>query len=162
MSYRLILRLLVTPLLNGCFENSQSWSKFPVFPNANDVQEFNLLEDRAHQVSYVVTAVYPNTGVAEFYSGEVREPWVPCFEMIKWQSFADATRDPAAYIHQVRLYWVNYETNRLLLLGIRYISEGSKFKELPDNPNQNIYLVEYQEANVDQMIATLELTCVRT
>ncbi len=72
------------------------------------------------------------------------------------------TQTPPAFIHQMLLHWANYESNRLLLLGVRYVSEDATYRKLPDNQIQNIHLVEYQEVSLEEAVSRLGLSCEHT
>ncbi len=149
-------------LLSGCAESSVQWTEWPIAPGAENIRQYPLGDEGAHQISFEVHAGYPSKAVAEFYSRKVESPWVRCYSDMKWQSFGDATQTPAAFVHQMLLHWVNYEEDRLLLLGIRYISEDATYREFPDNKTQRVHLVEYRQLSVEEAVSALGLDCEHT
>ena len=146
-------------LATGCGTGGNDWTEFPVHPDAKHVQEFNLGYGAAKQRQYVVDAAYPDKKVPEFYSNNIGQPWVACEFNDEWGSFEAATREAPIFVHQYLRYWANFETGRLLMLAARYESEGGEYCEVPDNANQNIYLVEYKEGDIADAISRLKLVC---
>ena len=157
-----IASLILPALLIACSVNSVQWTEFPIIEGAENIQQYNLEKVKAHQISFILNAEYPSTEVAEFYFEQVKSPWVRCFGEMKWQSHADATQTPSVFIHQLLMHWVNFESNRLLLLGFRYVSEGINYREMPNNDVQNVNLLEYKEMSLEEAISTLGLNCERT
>ncbi len=149
-------------LLSGCSGDAVEWADWPAAPGAENVQNYDLRNDNARQISFDMNAEYPNELVAKFYSEQVKRPWVRCYQEVEWQSFGDATRTPPAFIHQMLLHWADFENNRLLLLSVRYVSEGAGYRKLPDTHIQNVHLVEYHEVSVEDAVARLGLNCGRT
>jgi len=157
------LNYLLPLLILGCSSgDAQQWSEFTTYPEAEKVQEYSDEQRITHQVSFLVEAEYPNNAVVEFYIKQVKEPWVPCFREVEWQSFGDGTRKPPAFIHQMLLHWVNYESNRTLVLAVRYVSDGGAYRKLPDNQTQYVSLAEYQQVSVEDAISDLGLVCGHT
>ena len=147
--------------LTSCSGDSEHRTRFPIFPKAENVQEFEFGSYNAYQIIYTVSAAYPDLSVAEFYSSQIKRPWVPCYGDMEWESFGDASRQPATFVHQILMHWANLEDGRLLLLGIRYISEGSGFRKVPDNSIQDVHLVEYREGDINESVKRLGLECER-
>lgn len=156
------LSILFLMALSGCSEDSVQWEEWPVVPGAENIRVYDFEKDNARQLYFEVSAEYPSKVVSEFYTKKVKNPWVRCYQEMKWKSFGDATQTPPAFIHQMVLHWANYKNDRLLLLGIRYVSSEANYRKLPDNQTQNVYLVEYQEADLDDAISRLGLNCERT
>lgn len=148
-------------LLYGCSGDAVEWVDWPIPPGARNIQSYDLNNDNAHQISFNVNAGYPNKLVAEFYSEQVKSPWVRCYQKMEWQYFGDVTQTPPAFIHQMLLHWADFENNRLLLLGVRYASESAVFRKRPDTKIQNVNLVEYHEVRVEDVVARLGLHCKR-
>jgi len=151
--------ILFCVLLTGCSESSSQWAKWSVPPKAENIQNYDFSNGQAHQVSFDMTAEYPSKLIAEFYSKQVTSPWTRCYQEMEWQSFGDVSRAPHTFIHQMLLHWVNYESERLLVLGVQYVSQGDKFRKVPDNQIQNAHLVEYQEVSLEEAVSRLNLSC---
>ena len=62
-------------------------------------------------------------------------------------------------VHEVRLHWVNFEQDRVILLGVWYQSKGQQAVDVPDNSKQKVDLVEYRDAGVTEVIDHLGLVC---
>ena len=148
--------------LASCSGEPSQEVEWPIIPGAKNIKSYNLKKEKAHQLSFEVNATYPSRSVANFYSKQVKKPWVPCYQKLEWQSFRDDTKVPPVYVHQLLLHWANYENNQLLLLGVRYVSKGTDYRNVPENNLQNVNLVEYQEVNVKDVVANLGLDCGRT
>lgn len=146
-------------LASGCSTGSNDWSEFPTHPDAEHVQVFNLRYGSAKQQHYVIEAVYPDKQVLEFYSKNIGPPWVACEFKDEWMSFEDATKNAPIFVHQSLRYWVNFETERLLMLAVRYESESGEYREIPDNTKQNVYLVENREGDISDALSRLKLVC---
>lgn len=146
-------------LASGCGIGSNDWAELPVHPDAEHMQEFNLGYRAAKQQQYFVEAVYPDKQVLEFYSKNIGPPWVACGFKDEWESFEDATKDEPIFVHQFLRYWANFETGRLLMLAVRYESEGGEYREVPDNTKQNVYIVEYREGDIADAVSRLKLVC---
>lgn len=156
------LKWIVPLVVVACTSGPQNWTEFPPFPGAKDARTFSLKKEQARQVSFTVDAEYPDKTVVEFYAREVRKPWVPCFSETEWQLFADTSGKQAIFVHQVLVHWVNFEQDRLLLLGVRYESEGEEQRQVPGSTIQNVDLAEYRLANIEEAVNRLGLTCERT
>lgn len=146
-------------LVSGCGSGGGDWSEFPVHPDAEYAQEFNIGFGAGKERYFVVEAVYPDKRVSEFYSEKIGPPWVACNFKDEWESFGSATKEAQIFVHQFLRYWVNYESGRILMLAVRYESEGGEYCEVPDNAKQNVYLVEYKESDIAEAVSRLKLVC---
>ena len=146
-------------LLSGCGLGSGDWSEFPVHPDAEHAQEFNIGFGAGKERYFVVEVAYPDKRVSEFYSEKIRLPWVACDFKDEWESFGDTTKEGPVFVHQFLRYWANYESGRILLLAVRYESEGGEYCEVPDSAKQNVYLVEYKESDIAEAVSRLKLIC---
>lgn len=154
------LRWMALVLIAGCSSEPGNWTELAAHPAAKGIKTYNLKQDRARQTSYEIEAEYPDPAVVDFYTGQVSEPWIPCFSEVEWQRLVnDDSEIKVITVHQVRLHWVNYEQDRLLLLGIWYESKGKQAVDVPDNSEQKVDLVEYQQTNVSEAITRLGLLC---
>jgi hypothetical protein len=155
------LQWAVVLLVTGCASGElEGWTELPSYPEATNAKTYNLKEEKARQLSYEVDAEYPDLGVVEFYSEHIGAPWVPCFSGAEWKRLVnDDDELKVLTVHEVRLHWVNFEQDRLLLLGVWYQSKGKQAVDIPDNSGQKVDLVEYQDANVTELIERLELAC---
>lgn len=157
-----ILKWIILLLLVGCSSGQQNWTEFPPYPDAKDIRTYNLKRENARQISFVVDVEYPDRAVVDFYSAQINRPWTRCFSEAQWQLYDDTASKTAAFVHQILVYWVNFEQDRLLLLAVRYESEGEKYRQVPEGSKQHIDLAEYREANVEEAINRLGLVCERT
>lgn len=147
-------------LITGCASELENWTEFPSYPDAKSLKTYNLKQDRARQISYGIDAEYPDLAVVDFYTDHMAESWMPCFSGTEWQKLINDDSDlKVITVHQVRLHWVNFEQDRLILLGIWYESKGKQAVDVPDNSDQKVDLIEYQEANAQEVIARLGLDC---
>lgn len=154
------LKWAVLLLIAGCSSGLDNWTEFPSYPEAKGVKTYKLKQDRARQISYEIDAEYPDLAVVDFYTDHIDASWVPCFSGTEWQQLINDDSDlKVITVHQVRLHWVNFEQDRLILLGIWYESKGKQAVEVPDNSDQKVDLIEYQEANAREVIARLGLAC---
>lgn len=154
------LRWVVLFLITGCSSELDNWTELPSYPEAKAVKTYNLTQDQARQLSYEIDAEYPDLAVVDFYSGHLDESWAPCFSGTEWQQLINDDSDiKVITVHQVRLHWVNFEQDRMILLGIWYESKGKQAVDIPDNSDQKVDLIEYQEANATEVIARLGLVC---
>ncbi len=169
MKYRFLLPWITVSscmLLAGCSEESSNWStiksgwsKWPEYPDSKNIQSYEFTGGSAKQLSYEVLATYPDTSVAQFYHNEITEPWISCYSEIEWQSFGDISQEPHIFIHQLILHWVNDQSELMLALSIRYVSEGSEFRNNPDNLTQYVDLIEYKGVDRDKAISEFKLAC---
>jgi len=150
-----VLLLLVT----GCAGGLGGWTELPAYAQAKDTKTYDLKGENARQVSYEVEAEYPDLSVVDFYREHIGAPWVPCFTGTEWQRLINDDDVKVLTVHEVRLHWVNYEQDRLILLGVWYQSKGHQAVEVPDNSKQKVDLVEYQDAGVTEVIDRLGLVC---
>jgi len=151
--------ILIVLLATGCTSEKQDWSEFSTYDKAIDIDNYVFPNGVANQVYFKVKAQYPNTDVLNFYKTTITSPWVECTESNDWQSFGDISGNEPLFIHQTAQRWVNREKNRLLLFAIKYRSQGSESRKMPDNNIQNVYLVEYVQPNIDDAISDLGITC---
>jgi len=150
----------VLPLLMaGCSAGLEGWTELPAYAQAKGTKTYNLKEDRARQISYEVEAEYPDLAVVDFYLEQIGAPWVPCFSEAEWTRLINDDDKKVITVHEVRLHWVNFELDRLILLGVWYESKGEQAVEVPDNTEQKVDLVEYQDANVQEVVERLGLEC---
>jgi len=145
--------------LTGCTTEQHDWSEFSVYDKAIDIDNYVFPNGSVNQVFYKVKAQYPNKDVLNFYKTTIKSPWVKCTEGNNWESFGDISGNEPLFIHQTSQRWVNRDKNRLLLLAIKYRSQGSESRETPDNSIQNVYLVEYYEPNITETLSILGVTC---
>ncbi len=151
--------MLIIPVLAGCTSEKHSWTDFAIYDKAKDIDKFTFPSGSANQVFYKVKSEYPDQAVLDFYKKTISAPWVECAESTNWDSFEDTSGNEPLFIHQILHRWVNKEKYRLLLLAIKYRSQGSVSRKQPDNNIQNVYLVEYYEPNIDEVLSTLGITC---
>jgi hypothetical protein len=138
------------------------WATFPLYPEAKDVQNIPLSEGtaKANELYFKVDAPYPSISVLDYYSKQITDPWISCTsDSEDWQKFGDESGKTPKYIHYIRRYWVNFDKKRMLLLAIRYYSNGSECREKPDTNVQNIYLMEYEDDNLQERTAMLKIKC---
>ena len=160
-----IMILILSCFLIGCdfsSENGEPWTTFTTASDAKNLQKDILGKGSAHQTSYTLNAVYPDTSVATLYFDQIKHPWAPCFDQIKWDSFGDISSKPDTFVHHLLLHWVNYDKERLLLLNISYTSKGSAHRKIPDNTLQTVNLVEYKQTDLKANISRLGLECKTT
>ena len=147
-------------LVTGCSSGLENWTELPSYPEAKDIKNYNLKQEKARQISYEIDAEYPSLEVVDFYTGHINGSWVPCFSEAEWQQLInDDSDEKVITVHQVRLHWANFEQDRLFLLGVWYESEGGQAVDVPDNSEQKVDLIEYQPANVTEVITGLGLVC---
>ena len=153
------LSILLTFILTGCTQEQKDWSNFDVYDKAINIDNYVFPNGSANQIFYKVKEQYPNKDVLNFYKATITAPWIACTESDNWESFGDVSGNEPLFIHQIVQRWVNRDKSRLLLLAIKYRSQGSKHRAMPDNNIQNIYLVEYIESNIEESLLALGLTC---
>ena len=159
MRYFIKLSTIIIFALAGCATEQHDWSEFSAYDKAIDIDTYVFPNGSANQVFYKAKAKYPNKEVLNFYKTTIATPWVECSESDNWESFGDISGDEPLFIHQILQRWVNKDKNRLLLLVIKYRSQGSESRKMPDNNIQNVYLVEYYEPNIDEALSALEVSC---
>jgi len=159
MRHFIILSTIIIFVLTGCMTEQHDWSEFSAYDKAIDIDTYVFPNGSANQVFYKVKAQYPNKDVLKFYKTTIKSPWVKCAEGNNWESFGDVSGNEPLFVHQTLQRWVNKDKNRLLLLAIKYRSQGSESRKVPDNNIQNVYLVEYYEHNIDETLSALGILC---
>ncbi len=157
MVFTLTMMLLLPAIVLGA-----DWASFPIYPEAKDIQHIPLSEGtaKANELFFKVEASYPSERVLDYYSKQITNPWVSCTsDSENWQNFGDVSGKTPRYIHYIRRYWVDFNKKRLLLLAIRYYSKGSESREKPDNNDQNVFLIEYEDENLQQTTTMLKIKC---
>ena len=153
------ITLLSIFLVSGCSTEHHEWTEFPAYDKAIDIDNYVFPNGIANQIFYKVKTQYPNTDVLKYYKSIIKKPWIECTEKNEWQSFGDVSGNEPLFIHQTAQRWVNRDKNRLLLLAIKYRSQGVESRETPDNNIQNVYLVEYYEPDIEKTLSALEVSC---
>ena len=160
MMTRITILSVVTLLsLLGCVSEISEWSDFQTYQAAENMQEQSILNGSARQISFSVDTSYPNRDVVNFYRANIKLPWKPCSRQENWQSFGDISGKEPLFIHQILQHWINKDKSRLLLLAVKYQSKGSEHRKLPDSTEQQVYLVEYKEPELERAIKELGLSC---
>jgi len=133
-------------------------TKLPVPDGALEVRETTFANGRAYQTDFTLKVPYPDSGALDHYIKAVPAPWVRCDWAPNWDSHLDGTMTPIHTVHQQMHVWVNRETERALLVAMRYYS-ASDCAPKPLNDDQRVVVVEYMGVNVEDHIKTLELKC---
>ena len=151
--------VLIIFIVTGCTSEQHDWTEFSAYDKAIDIDTYVFPNGSANQVFFKVKAEYPNKDVLNFYKTTIKSPWIECSDKSDWQSFGDISGNEPLFIHQTMQRWVNKDKNRLLLLAIKYRSQGSDNRDSPDNNIQNVYLIEYYEPNIADTPSALGVSC---
>lgn len=133
-------------------------TKLPAPEGALDVNQVTFAQGRAHQTDFTLKVPYPDERVLDHYTKMVPASWIRCEWAPKWDSHLDGTVTPMRTVHQQLHIWVNRESQRALLLAMRYYS-ASDCAPRPLNVDQKVVLVEYMGVDVDDHIKNLQLRC---
>ena len=132
---------------------------FPVPAGALETRQFPLENGRAFQTDFTMQVRYPGTPALDHYAKTVKAPWVRCeWSGLEWQRFLDSTASPPHTVHQQLHMWLNPDSRRTLMLGIRYISSKDS-RGRPENDTQRVVVVEYFDQDIKDVVAKLNLKC---
>lgn len=149
--------VLAVTLLAAC-QSREEPTRLSLPVGAVDVQEVQLLGGKAHETLFTMQVRFPANPALKHYSKEIKGPWVRCNWVPEWQSFVDGTEVPNKTVHQQMYVWINRPAKRMLTLSSRYYSSEHCPGE-PENEVQQVILVEYLDANIDDTISHLKLEC---
>ena len=120
------LAWLLLLLVTGCSSEPGGWTELPAYAQAKGARTYDLKGENARQVSYEVEAEYPDLAVVDFYREHIGAPWMPCFSRPEWKRLINDEGVKVLTVHEVRLHWVNFEQDRLILL--RVFEESAKYR----------------------------------
>lgn len=155
----LFVTLFFMLTVTSCSTEQHEWSEFSVYDKAIDIDSYVFPNGSGNQIFFKVKAQYPNQDVLNYYKDAINEPWIKCSDNNDWENFGDISGNEPLFIHQISQRWVNKDKNRLLLLAIKYRSQGSESRKTPDNNIQNVYLVEYFVSDVHETLSSLGAAC---
>jgi len=153
------LGILIAFYILSISANAAEWSNIPFHENAQNKNEYVFSNSAAKQISYEIKAKYPSLEILSFYKKSIGNKWSICKGKEQWDSFGDLAGESPLFIHQLIQYWVNYSENKFIMLAIKYESQGSEYLEYPDTNIQKVFLVEYKENDLSQVLKMLKLEC---
>jgi hypothetical protein len=126
---------------------------------ATNVREISFPDGSAHQTDFTLAVRYPTNGALEYYSKALPNSWQRCdWSGPEWGSFLDGTVNPVETVHQQLHMWINRSAHRTLMLSMQYRSP-SDCAPVPTTDEQQVVVVEYFDADVDDTISKLKLQC---
>lgn len=122
---------------------------------AFNIQEGNLTDVEAYETYFTMKVAYPANPAIAHYSNVIGSPWVRCEYIPEWESYLRGNR----VVHQQAFIWVNKPARRSLMVASQYYSSAKRAGK-PDNDNQQVFVVEYFNEDVRQVISSLKLKCL--
>lgn len=123
------------------------------YPKSYDARTFQLGPE-CRNITYKIRLPFPSQEVVQFYDHKLKAiGWVPFIEPNypesnrTWQHFIDDTLEGHPLINHLLAEWVNKDKNKVVSLGIRYISIYPNKQEImyakepyPNNDIQEVTL----------------------
>ena len=128
---------------------------FPVPKTAYDVKHVVLKDIGTKQDYYKIKLAYPSMEVVAHYRA-MFSGWLECSNKRDWESFGDSANGKNEFVHQLIYHWVAPSNDKIVTLGLRYISPGIESRRTPVTNEQLVFLlinepVENAKAEAEQM-----------
>jgi hypothetical protein len=129
--------------------------------DAVSLKKFDLPEQNAHEIYYIVNLQYPEPALTNTHLEKLNAlGWSKCSTPNSgWVSFIDGTQGIGKErgVFQNVSYW--HKEKALLMIAMKYYTEIGKDNcclEVPDNTQQQVFIVEYTGSDLEK---SLGLTC---
>jgi len=143
--------------LSGCNHEATS---LPIPDDASGLRQFPIAAGQVFQTEFTIKAVYPAAPMSTFYGDRMPEPWIPCgLRKPEWSRFMDSVGGEPVQVDQQLHYWINRDTNRLMMLTARYLSPRERPTGDPSNDVQHVFVVEQVGIDIYETIESLNLQC---
>jgi hypothetical protein len=151
---RYIQPLVVVALFAGVASTDAAETMFPVPKAAYDVKHVVLKDVGTKQDYYKVRLAYPSMEVVEHYRA-LFHGWWECSNKRGWESFGDLANGKNEYVHQLIYAWVAPSNDKIVTLGLRYVSPGLESRPKSITNEQLVFVllnepVENAKAETEQ------------
>ena len=152
-----MLRLIVTAVLSIASSASGAPLMFPVPTGAIEPEHVVVVPGVSEQDHFWLKEKYPATSALSHYK-KVLADWRYCpAREGGWQSFGD--QSPAQHVHQQMHHWVNIADDTVVVLGLRYTSEGVKYRAAPETDRQFVVLIRVKQKGASKSVAQMGGAC---
>ncbi len=146
--------LIVVALLAGSANADAAETVFPVPKTAYDVKHIVLKDTGTKQDYYKIKLAYPSMEVVAHYR-TLFPGWWECSNKRGWESFGDSANGKNEYVHQLIYHWVAPSNDKIVTLGLRYVSPGLESRQKPETNEQLVFVllnepVENAKAETEQ------------
>lgn len=147
--------LIAIALLVSCTNTDTTQTMFPVPKTAYDVKHVVLKDIGTKQDYYKIKLAYPSMEVVAHYRA-LFSGWLECSNKRGWESFGDSTNGKNEYVHQLIYHWVAPNNDKIVTLGLRYISPGVESRQTPVTNEQKVFVlvnepIENAKAEAEKM-----------
>ena len=137
---KLIQALVLAAFLTNAGNAVATDTIFPLPRAAYDVRHVVIENTGTRQDYYKVKLAYPSMEVVAHYRA-LFAGWSECSNKHGWESFGDPANNKKEYIHQLVYEWVPPSNDKVVTLGLRYVSPGIETRQTPSSNEQLVFVL---------------------
>lgn len=157
---RIALLILSLACSSQCGADEQATS-LPTPSGAVEIQHYTFNDGHASQTNFKLIAKFPGNPALEHYAASLDGSWTSCAWMDSWNHFLDRAKRPAVTVHQTGHVWLRPQSRRMIMLSVRNTSSDKCAADRPETDEQQVVLVEYSDADANEVANQLGLTCLK-
>lgn len=137
---KLIQTLVLIAFLANAGNAGATNTIFPLPKAAYDIRHVVIESTGTRQDFFKVKLAYPSMEVVTHYRA-LFAGWSECSNKRGWESFGDTANNKQEYIHQLIYEWVPPSNDKVVTLGLRYVSPGIATRQTPSTNEQLVFVL---------------------